>query len=92
VTRDIFAIINSFKSYSSDNFFFFSDDDLDENQLKNANASQPIDGLGNKIPGQLGKSGSYDENVMTQALEYKKGYVMRKCCMEPNGKRSKIKI
>lgn len=62
---------------------------MDENQLKNANANQPIDGLGNKMPGQIGKSGSYDENVMTQALEYKKGYVMRKCCMEANGKKSK---
>lgn len=72
-------------------FFILSDDDLDENQLKNANASQPTDVLGNKIPGQIGKSGSYDENVMTQALEYKKGYVMRKCCMEANGKKSKKK-
>lgn len=70
---------------------FFSDDDMDENQLKNANASQPIDGLGNKIPGPMGKVGNYDENVMTQALEYKKGYVMRKCCMEANGKKSKKK-
>lgn len=66
---------------------------MDENQLKNAIASQPIDSLGNKIPGQIGKSGgSYEENVMTQALEYKKGYVMRKCCMESNGKKSKKKI
>lgn len=79
-----FYIINIF-------IFIFSDDDLDENQLKNANASQPTDVLGNKIPGQIGKSGSYDENVMTQALEYKKGYVMRKCCMEANGKKSKKK-
>lgn len=71
----------------------FSDDDLDENQLKNAIASQPVDGLGNKIPGQIGKSGgNYDDNVMTQALEYKKGYVMRKCCMESNGKKSNKKI
>jgi len=62
---------------------------LDENQLKNANVSQPNDGIGNKILGQVGKSGCYDENVMTQALEYKKGYVMRKCCMEANGKKSK---
>lgn len=69
--------------------YFFSDDDLDEVQLKNAAASQPIDGLGSKISGQIGKSGNYDENVMTQALEYKKGYVMRKCCMEANGKKSK---
>lgn len=68
-----------------------SDEDLDENQLKNANINQPTDGLGNKIPGQIGKSGSYDENVMTQALEYKKGYVMRKCCMEANGKKSRFK-
>jgi len=67
----------------------FSDDDLDDNQLKNANVSQPNDGIGNKIPGQVGKSGCYDENVMTQALEYKKGYVMRKCCMEASGKKSK---
>ncbi|VVC25942.1 Sec7 domain, alpha orthogonal bundle,PH domain-like,Sec7 domain,Pleckstrin homology domain,PDZ [Cinara cedri] len=65
-----------------------SDDDLDDNQQKNANASQPVDGLGNKIASQMGKSGSYDENVMTQALEYKKGYVMRKCCMEANGKKT----
>lgn len=62
---------------------------MDENQQKNANASQPVDGLGNKISSQMGKNGSYDENVMTQALEYKKGYVMRKCCMEANGKKSK---
>lgn len=65
---------------------------MDENQLKTSNISQPIDGLGNKIPGQLGKSGIYDENVMTQALEYKKGYVMRKCCVEPNGKKSRNQI
>lgn len=65
---------------------------MDENQLKNANINQPIDGLGNKIPSQIGKSGNYDENVMTQALEYKKGYVMRKCCMEANGKKSNNKI
>lgn len=62
---------------------------MDENQLKNAIASQPTDVLGNKIPGQIGKTGSYEDNVMTQALEYKKGYVMRKCCMEANGKKSK---
>jgi len=62
---------------------------LDEIQLKNANASQSIDGLTTKISSQVGKSGSYDENIMTQALEYKKGYVMRKCCKDSNGKRSK---
>lgn len=59
--------------------------------MKNATVSQPIESLGNKIPGQISKSGNYDENVMTQALEYKKGYVMRKCCMEANGKKSKKK-
>lgn len=68
--------------------FFFSDDDLDENQQKNVNSSQPVDSHGSKIASQIGKNGSYDENVMTQALEYKKGYVMRKCCMEANGKKS----
>lgn len=65
----------------------FSDDDLDENQLKLSNANQPTDNLGNKLPGQKGNN--YDDNVMTQALEHKKGYVMRKCCMEANGKKSK---
>jgi len=28
----------------------------------------------------------------TPAVEYKKGYVMRKCCLEMNGKRSKYKV
>lgn len=64
---------------------------MDENQLKNAIANQPIDSVGNKISSQIDKSGNYDENVTTEALEYKKGYVMRKCCMEANGKKSKRK-
>ncbi|XP_050429349.1 PH and SEC7 domain-containing protein [Adelges cooleyi] len=63
-----------------------NDDDLDENQLKLSNANQPTDNLGNKLPGQKGNN--YDDNVMTQALEHKKGYVMRKCCMEANGKKT----
>ncbi|XP_050532169.1 PH and SEC7 domain-containing protein-like isoform X2 [Daktulosphaira vitifoliae] len=62
-----------------------SDDDIDENQIKIANANQS-DGFGNKLSDQ--KSNDYEENIMTQALEHKKGYVMRKCCKEANGKKT----
>ncbi|XP_015366414.1 PREDICTED: PH and SEC7 domain-containing protein 2 [Diuraphis noxia] len=85
--RDVLKLL--YMAIKSNPLEWASDDDLDENQLKNAITSQPVDGLGNKIPGQISKSGgSYEENVMTQALEYKKGYVMRKCCMESNGKKT----
>ncbi|XP_029343500.1 PH and SEC7 domain-containing protein 2 isoform X2 [Acyrthosiphon pisum] len=85
--RDVLKLL--YMAIKSNPLEWASDDDLDENQLKNTISSQPIDSLGNKIPGQIGKSGgSYEENVMTQALEYKKGYVMRKCCMESNGKKT----
>ncbi|KAL1139695.1 hypothetical protein AAG570_006673 [Ranatra chinensis] len=37
-----------------------------------------------------GKGGLFDVPSSAPAIEYKKGYVMRKCCVEPNGKKSNI--
>lgn len=34
--------------------------------------------------------GLFDVPSSAAATEYKKGYVMRKCCVEPNGKKSNI--
>lgn len=36
----------------------------------------------------LGTNPFLDIPVSTNAIEYKKGYVMRKCCYEANAKRS----
>lgn len=33
--------------------------------------------------------GFFDVPTSAPAIEYKKGYVMRKSCVEPNGKKSK---
>lgn len=34
--------------------------------------------------------GFFDVPNTQPAIEYKKGYVMRKCCLEPNGKKSEF--
>lgn len=38
----------------------------------------------------LGNNPFLDIPVSTNAIEYKKGYVMRKCCYEANAKRSEF--
>lgn len=39
----------------------------------------------------LGMNPFLDVPNAATAIEYKKGYVMRKCCIDPNGKRSKYR-
>lgn len=47
-----------------------------------------------KTSEQMGMGGNpfLDIPISTNAIEYKKGYVMRKCCYEANAKKSELLI
>lgn len=62
----------------------FSDDDpTDISQKQNRNESS--------LPGPfVGPNPFLDIPQNIVAVEYKKGYVMRKCCVDPNNKKSKF--
>lgn len=57
-----------------------SDDDLDEFKTQTKNNENLC----------LGANPFLDIPISTNAVEYKKGYVMRKCCYEANAKRSEF--
>jgi len=60
---------------------YFRDDEGDEMQAMQAqNKVQEMSGLG--------LNPFLDIPDVATAIEYKKGYVMRKCCIDPNGKKS----
>ncbi|XP_014261905.1 exchange factor for Arf-6 isoform X2 [Cimex lectularius] len=42
------------------------------------------------VTGAQTSKGLFDVPSTTPAIEYKKGYVMRKCCVEPNGKKTPL--
>jgi hypothetical protein len=65
-------------------FIRFSDDDLgDMSQKQNRNESS--------LPGPpVGPNPFLDIPQNIAAVEYKKGYVMRKCCYDQNNKKSKL--
>lgn len=60
----------------------FRDEESDETQAMQAQ---------NKVheSSGLGLNPFLDIPDVSTAIEYKKGYVMRKCCVDPNGKKSK---
>jgi len=60
----------------------FRDADGDECVLE-ADASKQVGGVGVANP-------FLDVPNASAAIEYKKGYVMRKCCVDPNGKKSEL--
>lgn len=60
----------------------FSDDESpDQQKQRNDN---------NMGAGQIGQNPFLDIPESSAAIEYKKGYVMRKCCYESNYKKSKF--
>jgi hypothetical protein len=72
-----FNFRSSFFSFSSD------DDPNDPNQKQNRNESS--------LPGPpVGPNPFLDIPQNITAVEYKKGYVMRKCCYDSNNKKSKF--
>ena len=59
--------------------YYFSDDETSDQKLKGDNS----------IQGQVNGSNSFlDTPQSSAAIEYKKGYVMRKCCYDSNNKKS----
>lgn len=72
----------------------FSDDEGDETgSIKAGNTTQEMPtSLSSMGSGSVVNSGKgfFDVPTSAPAIEYKKGYVMRKCCVEPNGKKSKF--
>lgn len=61
----------------------FSDDDVGDSQKQNRNESS--------LPGPpVGPNPFLDIPQNVAAVEYKKGYVMRKCCYDSNNKKSKF--
>lgn len=65
-------------------WFYYRDEDGEE-----MNGQMPLKG-----PEQmtLGANPFLDVPVSTNAIEYKKGYVMRKCCYEANAKKSEYYV
>lgn len=72
--------------------FYLNFDNFRDNETEDQTAAKPGPEVqvGNTIV-QTAK-GLFDVPSSAPAIEYKKGYVMRKCCMEPNGKKSKFLI
>lgn len=70
---------------SHSDFLLHSDDDPnDANQ--NRNRSEP-----NSLPGPpVGANPFLEISQNIPTVEYKKGYVMRKCCVDPNNKKSEL--
>lgn len=51
--------------------------------------AQPAGGAGGEVrSGGAGANPFLDVPDQSRAIEYKKGYVMRKCCVDANGKKS----
>lgn len=76
-------------------FFFYSDEEGDENVVTNNvsshNRAEGYDEQNDylmRADGTILKKGDSNANGDTSVIDYKKGYVLRKCCYEPNGKRS----
>lgn len=86
--------------YSLLYFISFSrDEDVDENVVTNNSSSHNrADGYDEqndylmRADGTILKKGDSNANGDTSVIDYKKGYVLRKCCYEPNGKRSEFYV
>lgn len=71
------------KSFNFNNFLCSDDDPNDPTQKQNRNESS--------LPGPpVGPNPFLDIPQNITAVEYKKGYVMRKCCVDSNNKKSKF--
>lgn len=71
-------------THINDDFFLFSDDDSGDMSMKQ-NRSE------SSLPGPpVGPNPFLDIPENVAAVEYKKGYVMRKCCVDSNNKKSKF--
>lgn len=78
-------VIISFYSILSNNLTnfltFIRDDDYNEQKIRGENSIQGQ---------QIGSNPFLETPLNAAAIEYKKGYVMRKCCYDANNKKSKL--
>lgn len=62
--------------------YFYSDEEIDDGTVQMQKNNEQLNiGGGNPF---------LDVPILSNAVEYKKGYVMRKCCYEANAKRSEF--
>lgn len=86
----ILFLFSDFEVMSKMFIFLYSDDDA--NDIRQRTGDNNAVGGATGSGSQIGQNPFLDIPESANAIEYKKGYVMRKCCYDSNYKKSKYRL